>query len=25
VEKADIQEMCCGKTMVQAEIRNVEE
>jgi len=25
MEKADMQEMCCGKTMVQAEIRNVEE
>ena len=25
LEKADMREMCCGKTMVQAEIRNVEE
>ena len=25
LEKADMREMCCGKNMVQAEIRNVEE
>jgi len=25
LEKADMREMCCGKTMMQAEIRNVEE
>jgi len=25
LEKADMREMCCGKTMVQAGIRNVEE
>ena len=25
LEKADMREMCCGKTMVKAEIRNVEE
>jgi len=24
-EKADMREMCCGKTMVQAEVRNIEE
>ena len=23
-EKADMREMCCGKNMMQAEIRNVE-